>query len=76
LSSDFENVIVLSDEFYQKLIAHPVPNDLESVKVLAESPAVLDLFAAGNSHQPRLTPASAPITIWRTSSDPACFQIV
>jgi hypothetical protein len=44
LSSEFENVIVLSDEFYQELIAHPVPNDLDAVKVLAASPAVLDLF--------------------------------
>ena len=44
LSSEFENVIVLSDEFYHELIAHPVPNDLEAIKVLAASPAVLDLF--------------------------------
>jgi plasmid replication initiation protein len=44
LSTEFENVIVLSDEFYQELIAHPVPNDFEAVKVLAASPAVLDLF--------------------------------
>lgn len=44
LSDDFENVIVLSDEFYQEVRAHPVPTDLEAVKVLASSPAVLDLF--------------------------------
>jgi hypothetical protein len=44
LSSEFENVIVLSDDFYQELIAHPVPNDLEAVKLLAPSPAVLDLY--------------------------------
>lgn len=44
LSSAFENVIVLSDEFYQELVAHPVPNDLDAIKVLAASPAVLDLF--------------------------------
>ncbi len=44
LSEQFENVIVLSDEFYNELIAHPVPNDLAAVKVLAASPAVLDLF--------------------------------
>jgi hypothetical protein len=37
LSSEFENIIVLSDEFYQELIAHPLPNDLEAVKVLAAS---------------------------------------
>ena len=35
---------MLSDEFYQELIAHPVPNDLAAIKVLAASPAVLDLF--------------------------------
>lgn len=44
LGEDFENVIVLSDEFYQEIIAHPIPTDLEAVKVLAAAPAVLDLF--------------------------------
>ena len=44
LSADFENIIVLSDEFYQELVSHPVPNDLEVVKLLAGSPAVLDLY--------------------------------
>ncbi len=44
LSPDFENVIVLSDEFYQEVTAHPVPSDLEAVKLLAATPAVLDLF--------------------------------
>ena len=44
LSSEFENVIVLSDDFYQELVTHPVPNDLEAVKLLAASPAVLDLY--------------------------------
>jgi hypothetical protein len=44
LSSEFENVIVLSDEFYQELIGHPIPNDLDAIKLLAASPAVLDLF--------------------------------
>jgi hypothetical protein len=43
LSAEFENVIVLSDEFYQELAAHPVPNDLEAVKLFTASPAVLDL---------------------------------
>jgi hypothetical protein len=28
LSAEFENVVVLGDEFYQELISHPVPNDL------------------------------------------------
>ncbi len=44
LSDQFENVITLSDEFYQEIVAHPIPTDLEAVRVLASSPAVLDLF--------------------------------
>jgi hypothetical protein len=44
LSRDFENTIVLSDEFYEEVTAHPIPTDLEAVKVLSASPAVLDLF--------------------------------
>ena len=44
LSSGFENVIVLSDDFYQEVLAHPVPNDLAAVKLLAAAPAVLDLY--------------------------------
>ena len=37
-------MIVLSDEFYREITTHPIPADLEAVKVLAASPAVLDLF--------------------------------
>jgi hypothetical protein len=44
ISDQFENVIVLSDEFYREIMAHPIPADLEAVKVLAGAPAVLDLF--------------------------------
>jgi hypothetical protein len=44
LSDQFENVIVLSDEFYREITSHPIPADLEAVKVLAGAPAVLDLF--------------------------------
>jgi hypothetical protein len=44
LSAEFENVIVLSDEFFQEVTAHPIPTDLAAVRVLAASPAVLDLF--------------------------------
>jgi hypothetical protein len=44
LSEEFENVIVLGDEFYQETLAHPIPTDLEAVKVLASAPGVLDLF--------------------------------
>jgi hypothetical protein len=39
-----ENTITLSDEFYEEVSAHPVPADLEAVKVLAAAPALLDLF--------------------------------
>ena len=44
LSDEFENVIVLSDEFYREISEHPIPTDLEAVRVLSGSPAVLDLF--------------------------------
>ena len=44
LCDDFENVIVLSDEFYQEVMAHRIPTDLEAVKVLASAPAILDLL--------------------------------
>jgi len=40
----FENVIVLSDEFYSEITNHPIPTDIDAVKVLASAPAVLDLF--------------------------------
>jgi hypothetical protein len=43
-SSGFENVIVLSDEFYKEIVAHPIPIDLDAVRVLSSSPAALDLF--------------------------------
>ncbi len=42
--AECENVIVLSEEFYREVIAHPIPTDLEAVKVLVAAPAVLDLF--------------------------------
>jgi Plasmid encoded RepA protein len=44
ISDQFENVIALSDEFYREIVAHPIPADLEAVKVLAGAPAVVDLF--------------------------------
>ncbi len=37
-------MVVLSDEFYKEVSSHPLPNDLDAVKVLAASPAVLDLY--------------------------------
>jgi Plasmid encoded RepA protein len=44
IDDQFQNVIVLSDEFYREISAHPIPTDLEAVKALSDSPAVLDLF--------------------------------
>ena len=44
LGEQFENVIILSDEFYGEIAAHPIPTDMEAVKLLVASPAVLDLF--------------------------------
>ncbi len=38
VSDQFENVIVLSDEFYREISAHPIPADLEAVRVLAAAP--------------------------------------
>jgi hypothetical protein len=40
----FENTIVLSEEFYKEVLAHPIPTDLDANKVLSGAPAVLDLF--------------------------------
>lgn len=44
LGEDFENEIVLSEEFYSEINAHRIPTDLDAVKLLVHSPAVLDLF--------------------------------
>ena len=44
LPGEFQNVVVLSDEFYAEVIAHPIPADLEAVKHFHAAPAVLDLF--------------------------------
>lgn len=41
---DFENTVILSDEFYREIMNHPIPTDLEAVRVLSSSPAALDLF--------------------------------
>jgi hypothetical protein len=39
-----ENVITLTDDFYAEISGHPIPADLEAIKVLAAAPALLDLF--------------------------------
>ena len=38
------NTITLSDEFYAEVACHPIPADLEAIKILAAAPALLDLF--------------------------------
>lgn len=44
VQGSFQNRIVLTDEFFAEIKAHPIPADLEAIKVLAAMPAVLDLF--------------------------------
>jgi hypothetical protein len=44
LSEEFENVIVLGDEFYNEIRAHAISTDIEAVKVFAAAPAAMDLF--------------------------------
>jgi hypothetical protein len=44
LPRDCQNIIVLSDEFYQEIQSHPIPTDLDAARVLSSSPAALDLF--------------------------------
>ncbi len=39
-----QNTITLTDEFYAEITGHPIPADLEAIKVLAAAPALLDLF--------------------------------
>ena len=40
----FENVIVLSEEFWKEIQDHPIPVDLAVVRALADSPGNLDLY--------------------------------
>jgi hypothetical protein len=44
LPGDCQNLVVLTEEFYQEVTEHPIPTDLEAAKVLSSSPAALDLF--------------------------------
>ncbi|WP_035957785.1 replication protein RepA [Bryobacter aggregatus] len=41
---DNGNSITLSAEFYAELTAHPIPTDLEAIKIFAAAPGLLDLF--------------------------------
>jgi hypothetical protein len=62
-SGRHENVIVLSEEFWREIQAHPIPVDLDIVRALADSPGNLDLYvwlvwrcwtAKGTGHRPAL----------------------
>ena len=44
LHGECQNLIVLTEEFYQELMDHPIPTDLEAAKALSSSPAALDLY--------------------------------
>ncbi|MCU1330815.1 MAG: plasmid encoded RepA protein, partial [Bryobacterales bacterium] len=44
LPGGFQNEIVLSNEFFDEIMSHPIPTDMEAAKVLSCSPAALDLF--------------------------------
>jgi len=39
-----ENVVVLTDEFFREVSAHPIPTDLQAARALSCAPAALDLY--------------------------------
>ena len=44
LPGGFQNEIILSHEFFNEIMSHPIPTDMETAKALSSSPAALDLF--------------------------------
>ena len=44
LPGGFQNEIVLSHEFFNEIMSHPIPTDMEAAKALSCSPAALDLL--------------------------------
>jgi len=44
LPGECQNTVVLSNEFYEEIMSHPIPTDLEAAKALSSAPAALDLF--------------------------------
>ena len=65
-------MIALSDDFYDEVVRHPVPNDLEVVKTLAASPAILDLYMwfsyrASRPKERSRSPSSAN-SVWQANS--------
>jgi hypothetical protein len=43
-AEEFENVILLSQTFWDELSAHPIPINLNAIKLLANAPAELDFY--------------------------------
>lgn len=39
-----ENTIVLGEEFFKEVTTHPIPSDLEVIRLLAASPGALDFY--------------------------------
>jgi hypothetical protein len=40
----FESSVILSEEFYREILAHPVPLDTRILKALRSSPLAIDLY--------------------------------
>jgi hypothetical protein len=58
LSDQFENAIVLSEEFYREITSYPIPTDLEGVKVRAGAPIYSNVMRrVGDHHLSRLRSA-------------------
>lgn len=39
-----ENIVVLSDQFFAEVMAHPIPANLDAITLLVPTPGALDLF--------------------------------
>lgn len=57
--------VVLSDEFYQDITAHPIPTDLAAVRVLSAPPATLDPFMWLSYRFSAKAEEEVPIFGWR-----------
>jgi hypothetical protein len=59
----FESVIKLGEEFYEAIIAAPVPVDMRALRVLKQSPLALDLYAWATYRAFTVTQAGKPVFI-------------
>jgi hypothetical protein len=59
LSERFENIIVLNDEFYQEVIAHPIPAGIDAVRVFGSAPPAQ---ICSDGRYLRLSPARAVLS--------------